>query len=210
MTAMVSRAVWIALISSVVLAFAACHSGGGSLQPVLPAPTVADRAMHELSRMHEHAPQVIGEFRLPFPGDLGAIAAGSDGNMWFTVSSDEDSQIGRITPFGSISGFRTPTFNSQPLGIAAGLDGNTWFTETFVDKIGKITPSGIITEFAIPTPGAFPAYIAAGRDGNMWFTELVGDKIGRIAPSGAITEFTIPTLDAGPWSIAGQSFSTKG
>src|SRR5690242_9029281 len=53
----------------------------------------------------------------------GAIAAGPDGNLWFT----NDDSIGRITPAGVVSTFTDPSIGS-PSGIAAGPDGNLWFT----------------------------------------------------------------------------------
>ena len=56
------------------------------------------------------------------------IAAGPDGNLWFTELSGD--RIGRITPAGVITEFSTGlTAGAGPLGIAAGPDGNLWFTE---------------------------------------------------------------------------------
>lgn len=125
------------------------------------------------------------------------IAAGSDGNVWFTNHSAN--QIGRVTTAGSIVEFPIPTAASYPYAISAGPDGNVWFTETEAHQIGRITPAGAITEFPVATAVSFG--ITAGPDGNLWFTELSG-QIGRITPSGTVTEF--PAF-AGPERITAGS-----
>src|SRR5438132_1154306 len=76
-----------------------------------------------------------------------AIAAGPDGNLWFTEHNGN--QIGRITPRGDVRKFRTPTSISGPWDIAAGPDGNLWFTEIDANQIGRITPHGHIREFPL-------------------------------------------------------------
>ena len=67
------------------------------------------------------------------------IAAGPDGNLWFTEVFGD--RIGRITPTGVITEFGAGiTPNSRPRYIAAGPDGNLWFTEFAGNRIGRITP----------------------------------------------------------------------
>ncbi|MEO8584735.1 MAG: Ig-like domain-containing protein [Acidobacteriota bacterium] len=127
------------------------------------------------------------------------IAAGPDGNIWFTESSGN--KVVRITPGALITEFPIPTANSQPLGIAAGPDGNMWFAEYNANKIGRITTAGVITEFPIPTTGSRPIAIAAGPDGNLWFAEYSANKIGRITTAGVITEFLIPSSGSQPYGI---------
>jgi virginiamycin B lyase len=108
------------------------------------------------------------------------IAAGPDGNMWFTES--EPAEIGRITTNGAITKYPVPnTGTNTPWAIAAGPDGNLWFTDYGggVGNIGRITTSGAITEYATPTALSGPWAIAAGPDGNMWFTELIANKIAK-------------------------------
>src|ERR1700724_579459 len=82
--------------------------------------------------------QVVTEFTIPTANSTPSfIAAGPDGNLWFTeVSRDK---IGRITTAGVITEFAITTANSQPFGIATGPDGNLWFTEYNGNKIGRIT-----------------------------------------------------------------------
>src|SRR5215216_1120104 len=57
------------------------------------------------------------------------IVLGSDGNMWFTESEFNVSQIGRVDAQGNITEFAVPTQFSQPSEIVAGADGALWFTE---------------------------------------------------------------------------------
>ena len=82
-----------------------------------------DRPDHD-GRRHHRVPDSHGRTAGP-----GGIAAGPDGNLWFTEGNGN--QIGRITTAGVITEFPIPTANSDPYGIAAGPDGNLWFTEAY-------------------------------------------------------------------------------
>ena len=145
----------------------------------------------------------ITEFTIPTNGSNPfGIAAGPDGNVWFTENGA--GKIGRITPTGSIVEFTLANAFSFPEFIAAGPDGNLWFTESGGNNVARITPAGTISEFPVPTLGSHPGGIVAGSDGNLWFTEGNADKIGRITPSGAITEFPLPP-GGEPLSIAAGS-----
>jgi streptogramin lyase len=121
---------------------------------------------------------------------LYGIAAGPDGNLWFTeVATDK---IGRITPAGVVTEFNL-TAGSGAQDITAGADGNLWFTERFASRIGRITTSGIVTEFSVGITGnSSPFDITAGPDGNLWFTEQDGGMIAQITPLGVVTEFPPP------------------
>lgn len=132
----------------------------------------------------------------PTAGDPEGIAAGPDGNLWFTENNA--GKIGRITLAGVVTEFSIPTASSNPHSIARGSDGNLWFTEG-AGKIGRITPTGAVTEFALANTSSTPGSIVAGPDGNLWFTEFAVGKIGRITTAGAITEFQTPS---DPASIA--------
>ena len=126
------------------------------------------------------------------------IAAGPDGNLWFTdlhfPNDGETRQIGRIAPSGQITEFTNPQ-NPYflPEQIATGPDGNLWFTDNGDNEaIGRITPSGQITEYS--TSG-YPVGITPGPDGDLWFADEDG-AIGRIG-SGA------PPPLAAPASVSG-------
>jgi len=144
----------------------------------------------------------LAEFPIATGGAPAGIAAGPDGNIWFTeYGLGFDESIGRISPSGHISEFPIPSGGSGAASISQGPDGNMWFTEYTAGVIGQITPAGHITEF--PLPGAAgPNGIAAGPDGNVWFTETAADAIGRITPSGEVTTFPVPSAGAGPVGIA--------
>ena len=56
------------------------------------------------------------------------IAAGPDGNLWFTEYFGQ--RIGQITPTGTVTEFSSGiSSDAYPLGITAGPDGNLWFVE---------------------------------------------------------------------------------
>ncbi len=130
-----------------------------------------------------------------------SIAAGPDGNLWFTEPAPYINSIASITTAGVVSEYNVPTVDSQPNTITAGPDGNLWFTEENGNKIGMMTLLGAFTEFDVPTLNSQPTGITAGPDGNLWFAELAGDQIGRITPTGTITEFPIPVAGAMPMQI---------
>ncbi len=131
-----------------------------------------------------------------FPVPLGSnpryIAAGVDGNLWFTGTVGN---VGRITTAGVVTLFPLRTSSATGSGIVSGPDGNLWFTEA-VGKIARITTAGAVTEFPLPDPASVPLHIAAGPDGNLWFTEQAGVNIGRITTAGVISEFPAPNIAA--------------
>jgi streptogramin lyase len=135
------------------------------------------------------------------------IAAGPDGNLWFTERTGPVGymgQVARINPNTDVveqfsAGI---TGDTEPAGITAGPDGNVWFTEESGNRIGRITPSGTITEFPIPTAESEPVAIVTGADGNLWFAEQDSTKLGRITPTGTITEFPLPSPDNEPRAMA--------
>jgi len=133
----------------------------------------------------------INEFSVPF--GTGAepfhIAAGPDGNMWFTEQIGNN--IGKITPNGTITEYSVPTGGAQPGSIAAGPDGNMWFTEFSGGHVGKITPSGTVTEYNLPSGGKETGGIAAGPDGNMWISLINSNTIDKVSMSGSITQNTV-------------------
>ena len=131
------------------------------------------------------------------------IAAGPDGNAWFTLYAK--GAVGRIAPDGTVTEHAAGITQGQTEAITQGPDGNMWFVESGgTGAIGRITPSGSVTEFTIGlTPFGQPKDIAAGSDGALWFTEK-GDRIGRIDPAtGFINEYAVGlTLNSQPHAIA--------
>src|SRR5262249_53140838 len=138
-----------------------------------------------------------------------AIAAGPDGNIWFTEGADGNTsleQIGEISPSGTITEYPVPAGTTAGAAIAPGADSNLWFTESN-NQIGRVTPSGTFTSFTIPTTPSGPWGIAAGPDGNLWFTEENGDKIGEIA-SGALPAVQQPPVVTGS-GVAGDPLTCR-
>ena len=150
------------------------------------------------------AQSVTGNFPIPTASPLAfGIAAGPDGNLWFTESNSN--KIGRITTAGVITEFQTLSAGSAPNQITAGPDGNLWFTIEVPNKIGRITTAGVVTEFSVITGNALLNGIAAGADGALWFAEENANKIGRITTSGAVSEVPTPTAGSDPINIAAGS-----
>ena len=105
------------------------------------------------------------------------IAAGPDGNMWFTSRWD---RIGRITPSGVMTEFDGVEPGQLPLGNRAGAQwehvvrgsGGDWtIGPCSGERIGRITPAGVITKFFAGLSPVAIRVASRGPDGNRWFTE---------------------------------------
>jgi virginiamycin B lyase len=128
--------------------------------------------------------------RTTYP-NIGPLAAGPDGNLWFgecTPQSPAGCKIATI----SMSGVITEKADvPSVVQLAAGPDGNMWFTEGNRNFVGRITPAGVVTDFPIRNTGTVA--IVAGPDGRMWFTE--GDHIGAVTVlTGTVLEYPIGGL----------------
>lgn len=104
------------------------------------------------------------------------MAAGPDGNVWFTENGAYDN-IGSIDSSGTITGYSG--FTSQPSGITAGPDAAMWMTEPGSAKLARLSTAagtlGAITEDAADvTEGALNGPIATGSDNNIWYSETAG------------------------------------
>jgi virginiamycin B lyase len=107
---------------------------------------------------------------------LGGVALGPDGNVWFT----EYAHIAKITPKGVITEYPYPTGNdNQYGGVAAGPDGNVWFAQSSTNVVASVVPStGVITEHVLPME-CVPAGVTFAKDGNLWFGCLAsGPSVG--------------------------------
>jgi streptogramin lyase len=145
----------------------------------------------------------------PAATSLSQLAAGPDGNFWFTARGQIRGAIpvlaiGRITASGEIAEFSDCLHEGPPYTgpetIVAGPDGNLWFTSVTTRSlpnigtppaIGRITPSGQITEFRGGL-GSEPKLIVAGPDGRVWFAGTSGESIERITPpTGPVNTFLV-------------------
>src|SRR4029077_11216194 len=143
-----------------------------------------------------------------YPND---IAAGPDGNLWFTESAA--SKVAKVTTSGVFNEYPVPAASSPPFAVTAGPDGNVWFTETrggggggcgfvsFVGAVAKMTTSGVLTEYRVDTATSGPSGITDGPDGNLWFTEGRANKVAKVTSAGGFTEYSLPTARSLPGSI---------
>jgi streptogramin lyase len=138
------------------------------------------------------------------------IAAGSDGNMWFTESPG--GKVARITPAGVVTEFTIPTANAIPSHIIGASDGNLWFTEYALvpppgtSKIAKVTTTGTFTEYSTlfaPPPVDQPWGLVDRLDGNIWYVGYGSSRVGfQGISSGVAGETSIPTANSVPFGIA--------
>jgi virginiamycin B lyase len=108
------------------------------------------------------------------------VAAGSDGNIWFTVRGT--AEVGFVTT--SCGGPTTFTngISGSPNQIVAGPDGNEYFDEiapTGQTAVAKITPTGTVTEYALPY-GFSPTALTVGPDNNVWVLDANHDQLGQL------------------------------
>lgn len=130
------------------------------------------------------------------------IAAGKDGNLWFT--EELSNAFTRITPSAVLTDFPGLLLGGgAPRGIASGPDGNMWIAEAGgAGSISRVTPSGEVTTFTAGLTAGDPWDITAGSDGNLWFVNRDPAIVGRITPSGVVTEFTTGlTPDSQPSAV---------
>jgi streptogramin lyase len=152
----------------------------------------------------------IATFALPEGHELGGIAAGHDGALWFTdvVFGQRriTGRIGRITPTGTMHFFALPTAEAQTGAIALGADGNMWFTAgtphrtksrskngravvRFAASIGRITPRGRVTEY--PTRQLSLDIVSGPRGREMLFAPESSNVIARITLTGKVHEYAV-------------------
>jgi virginiamycin B lyase len=130
------------------------------------------------------------------------IAAGSDGNMWFTEFPGNT--VAKITPAGVVTECPAiPSAASNPQGIIGASDGNLWFTEFAASKITRVTTACAYTEFATLFASDGPQLLTDRGDGNLWFTGFTGNHVGfQGITSGVSGETTVPTPNSHPYGIA--------
>jgi streptogramin lyase len=121
--------------------------------------------------------------------ELGTIALGPDGNVWFP----ETAHLGTITPAGAITEFAYPAGFAVPnqLGtVATGADGNIWFGETSDDAVVRFTlATHKFKEFKLASE-CEPVGLVKAKDDNIWFGCIANaPQIGRITKAGNIRLF---------------------
>ena len=122
---------------------------------------------------------------------LDSLAAGPDGNLWFTESVGKDTVFGRMSPSGVVTQF---PFARRDYGIVAnGPNGSLIMAGRNVEgrnEVFSVSTAGTVTRYKVPAAisGAFGTYLGPA-DGSLWFAnESPGTiKLGRITASGVAT-----------------------
>jgi hypothetical protein len=109
----------------------------------------------------------VTSYPIPTPSEEPMwIAAGPDGNLWFT----EKSGVGRITTSGTVTEFAGPT--SGALGIVGGPDGNLYVTTP--GSVLRVTTQGAISTLASAPSGTQFGQLCVGSDNNLWIVASAG------------------------------------
>lgn len=114
----------------------------------------------------------VNEFPVPSGATPLQITAGSDGNLWFTETA---SSVGRATPSGTITEYRTPTKVTSTIGITTASDGNVWFGESPGHRLGRVTPAGQVSDYYVK--GRSPDDVVGGGPGAELFVMLEFDGL---------------------------------
>jgi streptogramin lyase len=132
-----------------------------------------------------------------------ALAAGSDGNIYFATQTTITVEfVTRTTyaieklilpappSFSPVQDMNTTSITD----MATAPGGGVWYI-TSTNLIGRLV-NNTVEEFPLPNPNSRPTSMTTGPDGNGWFTETIAGtttfKIGRITLQGVVTEFAVP------------------
>ena len=166
-----------------------------------------------LSAAHAADPFRFTQYKVPTANsEPRYIAAGSDGNVWFTEGNDFftpnpdpdtggtfHTQIGRITPAGRITEFRVDGCQCFLNDIVQGPNGVLYFT-TNNAGLGRITTSGEVLPFVVPDDTGANVNgdgIAAHGD-DVWYANSNTGSIWRYdVPTGNFTEFPTGSTPSG-------------
>ena len=136
----------------------------------------------------------LKQYRLPTPdSDPRYITNGSDGNRWFTESSEFlPATIGRITPTGAVTEFPVNCNFCILNDIAQGPNNVLYFTSND-PSLGRITTSGAVLDpIPMPASDALAGNIAI-HGKQVWITDFNGDNLWRYGiATGQFTQFPVP------------------
>lgn len=121
------------------------------------------------------------------------ITNGSDGNRWFTESSEFlPAAIGRITPTGVVTEFPVDCNFCILNDIVQGPSNVLYFTSNNA-FLGRITTSGaLLAPVPMPQSNAVAGNIAV-HGNQVWITDFNGDNLWRYdIASGQFTQFPVP------------------
>lgn len=136
----------------------------------------------------------LKQYRLPTAdSDPRYITNGSDGNRWFTESSEFlPAAIGRITPAGAVTEFGPACAFCILNDIVQGPAGVLYYTSND-PALGRITTSGeIMDPVPLPESDALAGNIAA-RGNEIWISDFNNDSLWRYEiGSETFTRFDVP------------------
>ena len=135
--------------------------------------------------------------------DPRAITVGSDGNLWFTESSENlPAQIGRITPAGDVTEFPVECNFCILTDIVQGPDDVLYYTSN-EDELGRITTDGTsLPAVQMPDTDVLAGSLAVHGD-DVWITDFNNHSVWRYdIPTGQFTQYVPPTPGASPSDVA--------
>jgi virginiamycin B lyase len=139
------------------------------------------------------------EYRMDEPQDAPiAIAAGSDGSIWFTI--DHADAIGRLRN-GRVERLPTPGHNIEPMGLAVASDGSAWYTDIAARAIARISSAGEVARFVLDTPIVRLGRLVVAPDGAAWFADPTGYSLTKLK-DGVFTRYQIESARGGPYGVA--------
>jgi virginiamycin B lyase len=139
------------------------------------------------------------EYRMDNPQDAPiAIAAGTDGSIWFTI--DQSDAIGRLRN-GHVERLPTSSRNNEPLGLAVAADGSAWYTDLAARAIAHVNEAGKIERFVLDTPITRLGRLAIAPDNSVWFADPTGYGMTRLK-DGAFSRYQIESARGGPYGVA--------
>ena len=151
---------------------------------------------------------IIGVGRITPAGDiatftgptfLGGLAAGPDGNLWYT--NCDTRAIGRITPAGVFTEF--PSLSLEcPESIATGPDGHLWVTDSENQALVRVSTTGAMQFFFNDPLVISPGAMTAGPDGSMWFKTGDSDTGVSLARVGTGIDVAQATLDSNGGTVS--------
>lgn len=130
-------------------------------------------------------PGPITEFALPNGHGARYIIAGTDGNVWFTDFGGSD--IGRITPNGTVTLFPTSSGSQNLEGLTIGPDGNIWYDEQDTQRIGRMTLTGtVLGEYSVAPYKPLDITTDTAYGTGVWFADNVTGVVVNVTASGTI------------------------
>ena len=129
---------------------------------------------------------------------LDSLAAGPDGNLWFTESVGKKTVLGRMSPSGVVTHF--PIAKLDYVDLANGPSDSLIMTGQNTkgrNEVFRVSTAGAVTRYKVPAAisNAFGTYLGPA-DGSLWFANESSGAIelGRITASGKATSENLSRL----------------